>query len=65
MVKRIYIDTSVVGGQFDQEFSADTQPFFAAVMARKFVVVLSDLLEAELARAPQRVRDFLTTLPTV
>ena len=64
MIKRIYIDTSVVGGQFDQEFSADTQPFFAAVMAGKFVVVLSDLLEAELARAPQRVRDFLTTLPT-
>ena len=33
-------------------------------MAGKFVVVLSDLLEAELARAPQWVRDFLTTLPT-
>ena len=63
MTKRVYIDTSVVGGQFDQEFSADTQPFFAVVTAGKFVVILSDLLEAELARAPQQVRDFLTTLP--
>ncbi len=63
MIKRIYIDTSVVGGQFDQEFSADTIPFFAAVMAGNFVVVLSDLLEAELVRAPQQVRDFLATLP--
>ena len=63
MIKRVYIDTSVVGGQFDQEFSADTIPFFAAVTAGKFVVILSDLLEAELLRAPQQVRDFPATLP--
>jgi len=31
MKKRIYIDTSVVGGQFDKEFSTDTIPFFEAV----------------------------------
>lgn len=64
MIKRVYIDTSVVGGQFDKEFSADTIPFFEAVVAGKFMVVLSDLLEAELLRAPQQVRTFLTTLPT-
>lgn len=64
MIKRVYIDTSVVGGQFDKEFAADTIPFFEAVVAGKFMVVLSDLLEAELLRAPQQVRDFLTTLPT-
>ena len=63
MIKRVYIDTSVVGGQFDKEFSADTMPFFEAVVAGKFIVVLSDLLEAELLRAPQQVRDLLTTLP--
>lgn len=63
MIKRIYIDTSVVGGQFDKEFSADTVPFFDAVFNRQFIVVISDLLEAELLRAPQQVSDFLTTLP--
>ena len=63
MIKRVYIDTSVVGGQFDQEFSADTVPFFEAVVAGKFIVVLSDLLEAELLRAPQQVRDFPATIP--
>lgn len=63
MTKRVYIDTSVVGGQFDKEFSADTVPFFQAVSKGLFVLVVSDLLEAELLRAPQHVLDFLTTLP--
>ena len=64
MIKRIYIDTSVVGGQFDKEFAAETAPFFDAVVAGKLIVVASDLLEAELLRAPDRVRDFLFTIPT-
>lgn len=64
MAKRVYIDTSVVGGQFDKEFSADTIPFFEAVTNGLFIVIVSDLLEAELLRAPQRVRDFLATLPS-
>lgn len=64
MIKRVYIDTSVVGGQFDKEFSADTVPFFDAVSNGLFTIIVSDLLEAELLRAPQQVRDFLTTLPS-
>ena len=64
MIKRIYVDTSVVGGQFDKEFAAETAPFFDAVVAGKLIVVASDLLEAELLRAPDRVRDFLLTIPT-
>jgi predicted nucleic acid-binding protein len=63
MIKRVYIDTSVVGGQFDKEFSADTIPFFEAVTNGQIIIILSDLLEAELLRAPQHVRDFLATLP--
>ena len=47
MIKRIYIDTSVVVGQFDKEFAAETAPFFDAVVAGKLIVVASDLLEAE------------------
>ncbi len=63
MTKRVYIDTSVVGGQFDKEFSADTIPFFEAVTNGQIIIIVSDLLEAELLRAPQHVRDFLPTLP--
>jgi len=63
MIKRVYIDTSVVGGQFDKEFSADTSPFFEAVEKEKFIILISDLLEAELLRAPQFVQDFLKGFP--
>ena len=63
MKKRVYIDTSVVGGQFDKEFSADTIPFFEAVAKGLFTIIISDLLEAELLRAPDYIRDFLATLP--
>ena len=37
MIKRVYIDTSVVGGQFDKEFSADTIPFFESVTEEKLL----------------------------
>src|SRR5437763_1179502 len=64
MTKRVYIDTSVIGGQFTNTFSADTNPFFEAVINSQFIIIVSDLLEAELLRAPQQVRDFLATIPT-
>lgn len=63
MTKRVYIDTSVVGGQFDIEFSADTIPFFDAVKNGKLIILVSDLVKAELLGAPQNVRDFLAQLP--
>ena len=65
MTKRVYIDTSVVGGQFDKEFSDDTVPFFNAVTNGQIIIIVSDLLEAELLRAPQHVRDFLAALPSL
>ena len=64
MAKRVYIDPSVVGGQFDKEFSADTIPFFEAVTKGLFVIIVSDLLEAELMRAPEHVKEFLASLPS-
>ena len=63
MKQRIYIDTSVVGGYFDDEFSADTIPFFDRVRNGEIIVVLSDILEAELLRAPEFVKELLTTIP--
>lgn len=63
MKQRIYIDTSVVGGYFDDEFSEDTIPFFEMAKNNELIVVISDLLEAELLRAPDFVKEFLATLP--
>lgn len=56
---RIYIDTSVVGGFYDKEFEESTQEFFPKVENNEIVLVVSELLQAELLRAPERVRDHL------
>lgn len=63
MGQRIYIDTSVVGGYFDDEFSADTVPFFERVKNGELEIIVSDLLEAELLRAPEFVKELLSTIP--
>lgn len=56
---RIYIDTSVVGGVFDEEFAEATQSFFAKVDDGVFILVVSEVLNIELERAPEHVRDYL------
>jgi hypothetical protein len=63
VIKRVYIDTSVVGGNFDKEFSEDTLPFFKRVMNGEITIIVSDLLEAELLRAPEFVKELLDNLP--
>jgi hypothetical protein len=52
----------VVGGYFDDEFSTDTISFFKLVNIGEISIIVSDLLEAELLRAPEFVRDFLLTI---
>ncbi len=63
MKQRIYIDTSVIGGYFDDEFSADTIPFFDRVKSSEIIIIISDILEAELLRAPDFVKELLPSLP--
>jgi predicted nucleic acid-binding protein len=63
MKQRIYIDTSVVGGYFDEEFKADTIPFFVRVKRGELTLLVSDLLEAELLRAPAFVKELLLNIP--
>jgi len=63
MKQRVYIDTSVVGGYFDDEFSEETIPFFERVLKEQIIILVSDLLSAELTRAPEFVKDFLNNLP--
>lgn len=56
---RIYIDTSVVGGFYDKEFDEATREFFKKVKKGEIVLVVSELLQAELLRAPDNVRNHL------
>jgi len=63
MKPRIYIDTSVVGGYYDEEFQDFTVPFFDRVKKGEIVVLCSSLLEKELQNAPDRVKNIIKNLP--
>ena len=63
MIKRIYIDTSVFGGFFDKEFEKDTKVFFEIILKERIKIIVSEILELELFRAPIKVQDFFESLP--
>ena len=63
MIQRIYIDTSVIGGYFDEEFEFYTKLFFEKVEQGKFKVILSDILATELKGAPEEVLTFYQSIP--
>jgi predicted nucleic acid-binding protein len=52
MRQRIYIDTSVIGGYFDEEFESATRQLFDRIIARDFDVYFSEVNETELFLAP-------------
>ncbi len=59
---RIYVDTSVFGGVFDDSFSEVSSRFFEEVEIGGHIVLLSDITSGELRDAPERVRDFVAGL---
>jgi predicted nucleic acid-binding protein len=60
MIKqRIYIDTSVIGGYYDEEFQEVTRALFERLENNEIVFVVSDLLDLELIEAPEQVRQLL------
>ena len=61
-IQRIYIDTSVLGGYFDKEFDVATQRLFDEVKKGDYKVVISNITEGELLKAPEKVRTLLNDL---
>ncbi len=61
---RVYADTSVYGGVFDEEFATASRVFFDLVRAGRFHLVASTLVEDELLESPQRVRSFFEEMQT-
>jgi predicted nucleic acid-binding protein len=59
MKQRIYIDTSIVGGYFDKEFAEATTALFERLKNKEVVFVVSEVLYAELAGAPEHVQNLL------
>ncbi len=62
-LQRIYVDTSVVGGCFDDEFQEHSLALFALARAESIRLVVSEVTMAELFAAPPHVRDVLAGLP--
>jgi len=56
---RVYADTSVFGGVFDEEFSEPSRRFFELVKQGRFVLVVSPVVRRELDHAPERVKRLL------
>jgi predicted nucleic acid-binding protein len=60
---RVYVDASVFGGVHDREFAEPSRSFFRQVADGQWTVLISELVVAELAGAPQAIRHVLDTLP--
>ena len=62
MKQRIYIDTSVFGGYFDEEFAEHTIPLFDRLRNNEFTLLFSTVTQDELENAPKKVKELVTSL---
>ncbi|MBN2495757.1 MAG: PIN domain protein [Deltaproteobacteria bacterium] len=60
---RIYADTSVFGGCFDEDFEQDSIELFDEIRNGRFILILSTTTMRELERAPEQVRQVVAGLP--
>ena len=63
MKQRIYIDTSVIGGCFDDEFKEWSNRLFDDFKSGLKIAVISDITIDELSDAPMQVQDNFKTIP--
>jgi predicted nucleic acid-binding protein len=64
MKLRLYLDTSVFGGFFDDEFSEHTIPLFERISKGEFILIYSTITQEELENAPTQVKTLVTNLKT-
>jgi len=63
MRRRIYTDTSVIGGCLDEEFEEPSQQLFSRFRSGQDIIVVSELTLFELEGAPRKVRQVLRNVP--
>ena len=61
---KVYLDTSVIGGCLDEEFSDDSNRLIQAVKDRKLMLVLSEVVFDEIREAPVEVQAILASILT-
>ena len=62
MKQRIYIDTSVFGGHFDDEFKQHTIPLFDRIRDVEFIIIYSSVTQDELENAPIQVKELVKSM---
>ena len=62
MKQRIYIDTSVFGGHFDEEFKEHTIPLFDRIKEGEFIILYSTVTQDEIENAPEKVKELINSL---
>ncbi len=62
MKSRIYLDTSVFGGYFDDEFSEHTVPLFENLKNNDFILLFSVITQDELENAPINIKKLVQSL---
>jgi hypothetical protein len=60
---RVYIDTSVFGGCFDDEFAHESKILFEEIKNGKFKLIISPVILREIEKAPKEVQEILAELP--
>jgi hypothetical protein len=59
---KIYLDTSVIGGCYDDEFAEWSKKLIEEFKAGLYIPVVSELTEAEIGNAPEQVQNVLIDL---
>ncbi|MEI8279020.1 MAG: PIN domain-containing protein [Bacteroidota bacterium] len=62
MKQRLYIDTSVFGGYYDDEFKEFTRPLFDRILKNDFTLLYSTVTQDELENAPDKVKELVKHL---
>ncbi|MFN6328219.1 MAG: PIN domain-containing protein [Chitinophagales bacterium] len=62
MTPRLYFDTSVFGGVFDEEFKEYSLPLFESVVLKEYILLFSSLTQEELNGAPDKVKEYFNNI---
>lgn len=62
---KLYLDTSVFGGYYDDEFSRVTRILFDEILIGKHSILISDITLRELEKSPEKVKSLLAKIKHV
>lgn len=63
-ILKIYLDTSVIGGCFDDEFAEESNMLMEQIHSGKYFAVISDMTLKELESAPDNIKSILQNIPS-